>query len=557
MPAPLSTLRCCAFLPWFLLPSGAAPPPDAVPLPPPAQSSEQEVPEDGVLEARGMRIGSIVVRNQDIFDPSDPKEDRRLFRLANRLHRETRPEVITEQLLVHPGDAYSRRALDESERVLRRNRYLYDAQIRPLRVHGDEVDVEIVTRDVWTLKVNAGLSRSGGANSTRFQLQDANLFGTGKSLTVERATDVDRTRTLVRYDDHNLFGSRYELGAAYSSNSDGHAQHFDLGRPFYSLDARWSGRLDFDDEDSRVSLYRLGHVAERFQHRRQGFELGGGWSQGLHGGWVRRLSVGLAYQKDEQDPLADAASPRDLPGERILSYPWFAVDWLEDSFEETHNLNQLHRTEDLHLGTELHARLGLSNSALGATADALVFAGSASKGFHLGPRQTLLFNAETSGRWTSSGAENLLASASGRFFARDFGEQLFVAALETGYARHLDPENQLLLGGDSGLRGYPLRYQDGDGRVLFTVEQRVFTSWQPLHLFYVGGAVFADVGRTFAGSDALSPNLGWLADVGFGLRLASSRSGLGSVLHIDLAFPLNAGGTIDRVQFLISTKAGF
>ncbi len=39
-------------------------------------------------------------------------------------------------------------------------------------------------------------------------------------------------------------------------------------------------------------------------------------------------------------------------------------------------------------------------------------------------------------------------------------------------AMHLDPEEQLLLGGDSGLRGYPLRYQAGKARALAVIEQR-------------------------------------------------------------------------------------
>ena len=46
------------------------------------------------LEAAGARIGKIRVVTQDIFDLEDPKENNWLFRLANRLHIQTRPEVI-------------------------------------------------------------------------------------------------------------------------------------------------------------------------------------------------------------------------------------------------------------------------------------------------------------------------------------------------------------------------------------------------------------------------------------------------------------------------------
>jgi hypothetical protein len=41
------------------------------------------------------------------------------------------------------------------------------------------------------------------------------------------------------------------------------------------------------------------------------------------------------------------------------------------------------------------------------------------------------------------------------------------------------------------------------------------------------------------------------------LRLGNARSASGSVLHIDLAFPIDGDSSIDRVQLLVETKARF
>jgi hypothetical protein len=73
----------------------------------------------------------------------------------------------------------------------------------------------------------------------------------------------------------------------------------------------------------------------------------------------------------------------------------------------------------------------------------------------------------------------------------------------------------------------------------------------------VGGAVFMDVGRTWGRSAVGSPSLGLLKDVGFGLRLGSSRSALANVIHIDLAVPLDRDSTMRGVQFLVETKKSF
>ena len=129
--------------------------------------------------------------------------------------------------------------------------------------------------------------------------------------------------------------------------------------------------------------------------------------------------------------------------------------------------------------------------------------------------------------------------------------------LSAGLGTNLDLDQHYELGGDSGLRGYPLRYQGGDKRVLLTIEQRYFTDWYPWHLFRVGGAVFVDVGRAWGDTPVAQTNSELLRDVGFGLRIGNDRSGFGRMTHIDIAMPLDGDGQIDDVQFLISTKKSF
>ena len=114
-----------------------------------------------------------------------------------------------------------------------------------------------------------------------------------------------------------------------------------------------------------------------------------------------------------------------------------------------------------------------------------------------------------------------------------------------------------MLGGDSGLRGYPLRYQVGEKRLLATAEFRYFTDWYPFRLARVGGAVFADVGRTVGRNPAGGQSLGWLKDVGVGLRFMPTRASGREVVHLDIAFPLDGDPSIDDVQILLESKRSF
>jgi hemolysin activation/secretion protein len=152
---------------------------------------------------------------------------------------------------------------------------------------------------------------------------------------------------------------------------------------------------------------------------------------------------------------------------------------------------------------------------------------------------------------------NAVLAGAIRYYAQQSSKWLFFTALHAATGRRLDVENQILLGGDNGLRGYPLRYQDGTTRALWTVEQRYFTDWYPFRLFRVGGAVFFDAGRTWGNAPLASPNLGLLKDVGFGARFGNARTGFGNIVHVDLAFPLDGERRINRMQFLVQTQESF
>jgi hypothetical protein len=131
--------------------------------PPPAP-----VPTFDELEAAGVRIGEIRVISGDIFDTDDPREDNGLFRLANKLHIQTRPEVIKRALLFKRGELVSKGLIDETERLLRANRYLYEVRIVPTAVRDGVVDIEVQTRDNcgWAAQAVATARPSSSRSTT-------------------------------------------------------------------------------------------------------------------------------------------------------------------------------------------------------------------------------------------------------------------------------------------------------------------------------------------------------------------------------------------------------
>jgi len=517
-----------------------------------------DLPSDGELEAAGAVIGNIDIDIRNIFDESDARETNELYRLANHLHVRTKRATINAQLLFASGEKYAARKLAETERALRLLNYIYDARVVPVRYADGKVDIKVITKDVWTLSPGISFGRAGGSNSTSFNLQDSNFLGWGKTLQVSRNSSVDRTSDTVSWSDPNVFGSKWTAAGAYVDSSDGTERVVQVAQPFYSLDAPWSAKITAVSFDRTISRYNLGDVVDKFNDNESSYELSGGVSSGLVDGWTKRLTFGLRYDRNIFLPTPGTSTPaRQLPPDRILSYPFVGFDILQDKYERVGDENQIGRTEDLYFGTEVSGAVGLSNSAFGADRNAIMLVAKLLRGFEISDLQQLFMTSNFSSRIEDGRARNLIADVGGRYYWRWRPDWLLYAALSGTVTDSLDPDLQLLLGGDNGLRGYPLRYESGTSRALLTVEQRVYTDWYPFRLVRVGAAIFADVGRTWGSGVIGNSDPGLLRDVGFGLRLGNTRSGLGNVLHIDFAFPLNNLAGIQRFQVLVQTMQSF
>ena len=527
----------------------------------PTQTSKKDIsghvtPE--VLEKQMAKIGKILIDNENVFDLDNPLEDKWLFRVANFLHIRTKPGVIRRQLLFKEGDIYSLRDIEESARILRSNHYIGDAEIEPLRYEDGVVDLKVKTRDVWTIGGGPSFGRSGGKNTGGLSLEDKNLLGTGTSLGVRYKATIDRDIKAINAENKHIGGSRYEAAIAYADNSDGYERLLSFGQPFFSLESRNSIGGSYLSAERTDSLYDRGETVTEFNHKLEHYETNFGWSKGLRDGWTSRLTTGIVYDDHEFSAIPDdALSGAVLPQDREYLFPYLGYEIIEDNYETVSNFNRIHETEDLHLGTRFSARLGYSNEAAGSSDSGFLFNAELSNGFRLREKGTMLLGWHLGGRLMSGKTEDIRFSAYSNYHWRQSPHWMFYTGFRGTVGHNLDQDNQLLIGGDNGLRGYPIRYQGGEATALLTVEERLFTDWYPFRLFRIGGAVFFDAGRTWGHNPVGAENLGLLKDVGIGLRIGNARSGVGRMIHIDLAFPLDGESSIKSTQIVVEAKIGF
>ena len=514
------------------------------------------MPTFAELEAAGARIGEIRVLPGNIFDLNDPRENNFFFRLANAIHIQTRPQVIRQALLFESGQPVSVQKIQETERLLRGYDFLYDVDIRPVAVHDGVVDVEVRTRDTWSLDVSASASREGGANKGRISVAEENLLGTGISVGLGYTSDVDRKGTTFNIADPNVFGTRTSASYAYSKNEDGHGQSASLQRPFYELDSRWAAGFGASESLGTDALYNAGNSVAEYRHRHQIVETFGGWSAGLVNGWARRYSIGLTHENDVYTLEPGKTAPERLPSDLKVVGPFVRFQLVQDEFRQDMNLNLIGRVEDFAMGIQANAHLGRALESLDSTRDSWIYRTSISNGFDITRDSFMLANAYANGRYAERGENNAIGALA-RYYQRRGRHVVYYAALSGDAVNNPDVPGPLTIGGDNGLRGYPLRYQAGERRVLFTAEARGYTDWYPFRLFRVGAAVFYDTGRAWKGENQNTVNSGWLRDVGFGLRLLSARSSKGTVLHADFAFPIDRTDDIKSAQFLVTSRVSF
>jgi outer membrane protein assembly factor BamA len=516
-----------------------------------------ELPSFAELQAAGATVGEIRVLPQPIFDTNDPAENYALFRLANRLHIPTQESVIRRALLFQTGEPVSVRLIEETERLLRSNRYLFDVSLRPVAVRDGVVDIEVVTRDTWSLSVGAGVGTSGGERSSSVEFSEYNLFGTGTTLGFKRSDDVDRSSTELEYANNRVFGTWTSVAASHASNSDGSRSAVSVVRPFYALDARWSVGFRASSDDRIDPLYQAGEIARQYRATQSQAEVFGGWSDGLVDGWVRRHTLGWSASRVRYATEPGLVAPALLPDNRRRVGPYWRYDLIEDRVERELNRNLVGRPEFFQLGLLASLQVNWDGRAVGSDRDALRVSASTSRGFAPRPGDTLIARAAWNGEFLQGGVGSQLLSAGAQYYRPQTRYRLFYASAEASWIGRPGPTDQLLLGGDSGLRGYPLRYQSGTRRVLFTAEQRFYTDVYLWRLFRLGGAAFVDVGRAWGGVLPNTDNPGWLGDVGLGLRIVSERSSFGTVVHIDMAMPLNRSGDISKAQFQVKAKRSF
>ncbi|MCB1583717.1 MAG: BamA/TamA family outer membrane protein [Xanthomonadales bacterium] len=502
---------------------------------------------DMSLETEEHVIGQIVINAQNVFNPENDLENKSFHRVANGIRIQTKKHVIERDLLFVVGDILDAKLLQETERILRARPYIKDAKITPVSLCNDGVIISVVTKDNWTLQPGISYGFSGGRSKYSFELQEKNLFGLGKSLEFKYKKGLVRTENSIEYYDPSLFGSSKTLLVGYQDNSDGNLKHFNLNEPFKSLNTPFSWEIDSLDWELVNPLYESGRKVDEIGQFIDKKTLRYGKLLSAKDDSYHRINFG--YTSDKSTFFNSLDFPdTPLPENRLFEYPWVSYEYIDEEFIEKTNFKSMGRTEDIALGHHLFAQLGYDSQQSNWHYDMRY-----SKGLLPNEKNLFKFNVYSNGILNSDQNINTHTGLGIEWHHFQSPTKTFYAATALDLGENLFAEKPQYLGSETGLRGYPFRYLNGDNVWLTTLEQRYFYNWYPLRTFQFASALFFDAGRVW--SDGTSGNT--YSNVGIGFRLVPTRTSGGQVIHFDVAFPTESKPGLDSVQFQIRAKKSF
>ena len=499
---------------------------------------------------RQLFIGQIKLQVNNVFDLEKPDESQLIHKITNKMHIKTKKQVIQRQLLFKEGDVFRQSLLDESERLIRANAYIKDAEVNVTEVCANRVNISVKTTDTWTFAPGASYGRSGGDNKSGFEIQEHNLLGYGKSLTVFYDKNTDRSSSGIEYVDKQLFGSKQQLTAKSSNNSDGSDYKLRLTKPFYAFDTKNSWDIDLQDKSLEETFYQSGQEVDKFSVDSQQVLLSYGWSKPDNNeDKVTRFQVGWNFSRDKAVSLEN----RNNSELTTVSYPWSAYESLERNYIKLQNLRRMGVIEDTYIGKKYSLNLGLLTPSLGSDDNYLRIAGHYSDGEYKNNKHIGLFSADAISYIGSGNLKGSTLELKAEYFYLKNSKNTFYLSGKLQTSDNLKINEQFKIGSADGMRGYPTGFQSGNKAAIVSAEYRHFFDYYPYRLAKFGAIAFADVGTAWGTSESQKI----IKDVGIGLRIVPTRSSTLKVIHLDLAFPLDGNDKTDSMQFNITTKSTF
>ena len=230
------------------------------------------------VDAEGKIIRNIIITTLDPFGYSDTDStktpDKWIERTGNLLHLKTKNLAIKNLLLFKKNTPYSSVNIDESERIIRSQKFVSRVTIseKLTAKESDSVDVFIRVLDSWSSLPKASVSNSKAS----LGLSERNIFGIGHQFDYKftnRSSDGKNANDLA-YTIPNIKHTFIKTIVQYRIDlDDNYSKSISIERPFYSPLTKWAGGIYLDQQFKTDTLQGLDlqYVKQNFKYSSHDF----------------------------------------------------------------------------------------------------------------------------------------------------------------------------------------------------------------------------------------------------------------------------------------------
>jgi hypothetical protein len=470
--------------------------------------------------------------------------------VARTMHETTQTEVVERFLLFKAGDRCQELRRSESERILRAQPFIAEADVFIVANDEGTVDAEVRTIDE-TAVVLGGNVRARRPNVYNVLFGNANLGGQGVYTSMSwRAGDGFRDAYAGRLIDNQFLGRTIVAGIEAERGAFGGAWRMQAGRPFFTDLQRVAWRARTGEALGLAQLRRPDGTRPAVELQRRYFDVGAIGRIGVPG---RLALVGLAITGDDEEPgnrliLPDSGQLRDVgPVPRAYTPHHIArfnllLGVRDIRFVRRRALDAITASQDVPLGMQLGMQIGRSSPLLGAEEEDYFLSGDLYVGLSRSERATTRLQLQTEARRATDAAlwDGVLTTGrlTHQIKMNPANLDQFVLEYAGGY-RQRTPF-QLLLGvPESGVRGYERSTYAGGRRLVLRMEHR-YSYGAVRNLGDLALAGFVDAGRQWAGDVPFGVTTPLKGSLGVSL-LASVPPRSARVWRADVAFPVSGG----------------
>jgi hypothetical protein len=504
------------------------------------------------VRCSGQTITDVAIRTHapdygGLFSRTPPLE-----RAVDALHTTTAPEVVRNFVLLKKGEPCSPLKRYETERILRAQPFLAQANVTAFADGVDAVRIEVVTVDEPSLVAVVGIQRRAPPLH-RLTLGSANLGGQGVHASASwRDGGELRSQFGGRYSNYQLFGQPYQLHLNGSRRERGSDWSASVLLPFLTdvQGSAWrvgvARALDFVPyrRDSALAAgvgvdRTLGDVGAIARLGRPGRLALLGISATVERARVRRTPVTLGAEgelPDSTPSLIDA----------FESYRSARVNLLLGlrgvRFMRVQRFDALNAEQDVRKGAQIGVALGRSLPFSEWDDDIYT-----AVGFYVGGgslNSFAAFEGGAEGRRPLSGGDNdwnaMYMGGRAAMYFRPHDRHTITSSAEWSAAyRPRLPVQLSLADRRFGVRSYKQSNEGGARRLVLRSEERWYLG-DVRGSADLGVTAFAESGRLWLGDAALGTNSAWRPAIGAGIVMAIPRRSQ-RLWRAEFAVPLASG----------------